>query len=204
VCGDPLPQPGICPTCSAFPPAYTALRSWCVYQGVAREAVHQLKYRRDIGLADALAVPLCELLASLDWSLDAIVPVPLSLSRRRQRGYNQSSFLARPLALAFGLPFRPALLVRIRETNPQVGLSAQGRRDNVAAAFQAAPTHGLRVLVVDDVITTGSTMNACAQALIAAGAAQVFGISFARAVLPDQLVPSDPIFDPGGTNDTQG
>ncbi len=192
-CGIPLPQPGLCSGCNQAPPAFTALRSWCAYRGPARNAIHQLKYKRDIGLADALADSLYPLLSGLGWPIDAVVSVPLSPARQRQRGYNQSSMLALPLSLAAGVPFRPSLLARTRETNSQVGLSAVDRRQNVAGAFTAGPVHALHILVVDDVITTGATMNACAQALFSSGAASVYGLSFARALLSDHQVQSDPI-----------
>ena len=193
VCGNPLPQPGLCKNCQTTPPTFTALRSWCKYEDPARKAIHQLKYQRDIGLADALAVSLVSMIDDLQWKPGVVVSVPISPARLRQRGYNQASLLALPVALAIGAPFRPSFLVRARETASQVGLSAADRRQNVSGAFRAGPVRSLNVLVVDDVITTGSTMNACAQALLAAGASAVYGISFARAVLPDHLVPSDPI-----------
>jgi predicted amidophosphoribosyltransferase len=101
--------------------------------------------------------------------------------------------LALPISLAAGVPFRPMLLARTRETNTQVGLSAVDRHQNVAGAFTARPVRAMDILVIDDVITTGSTMNACAQALLSAGASSVYGLSFARAILPDHQVQSDPI-----------
>ena len=188
VCGSPLPQAGICQTCQSDPPNYRSLRSFCAYSGPARKAVLKLKYARDIGLGEALARPLDLFLQSLAWPIDLVTCVPLSKGRIKDRGYNQSAMLARPLALAIQRPFVPLLLQKTREAPTQVGLSADARRKNVADAFSAGGHKGLagrKVLVIDDVTTTGSTMNACARALIQAGADSVYGLTFARAGLHD-------------------
>jgi ComF family protein len=109
----------------------------------------------------------------------------LSSKRLQQRGYNQASLLARPVALALPAPYRPGLLMRNRDTLSQVDLSAQERRKNVAGAFSQVGTkpRGASILVIDDVTTTGSTLNACAHALLDAGASAVYGLTLARAVL---------------------
>jgi ComF family protein len=184
----------ICQKCRNQPPAFKALRSYCAYQGPARKAIHRLKYQRDIGIAEALAVLLTNLVRDLAWPVDTITAVPLSPSRTKQRGYNQASLLAIPLALALQKPFDHRLLTRTRETDSQVGLSMIDRKQNVAGAFSASDKAAGKVIwVIDDVITTGATMNACAQALMKAGAIAVYGLSFARALLGDDHVPSDPI-----------
>jgi ComF family protein len=149
-----------------------------------------LKYERDIGLAEVLATPMAKLVSDLSWPVDLVTSVPLSPARIRQRGYNQASMLALPVALSLAKPFHPNLIKRSRETASQVGLSAVERKQNVSGAFAAKSTVGKVILVVDDVITTGSTMNACAQALRSAGATAVYGLSFARAVFSDQPVQS--------------
>jgi competence protein ComFC len=183
-CGIPLAGGGLCIQCQDQPPAVTAIRSWAVYQGPVREAIHHLKYSRHIGMGEILARHQIDTLAALPWRMDLVTCVPLSTQRKKQRGYNQSSMLARPVALALKIPYRPGLLERTRETISQVGLSASQRRLNVAGAFQseAGSLQGLSVLVIDDVTTTGSTLNACAQALKDAGAAAVYGLTVARAV----------------------
>ncbi len=191
-CGEPLEQPGLCEQCRRRPPAFKALRSWCAYRDPARQAIHRLKYRRDIGLAEALAAPLLGQVHALGWKIDVVTSVPLSPARLRQRGYNQASMLAYPVALSLGKPFRAGLLVRNRDTASQVGLSAAERERNVQGAFSARPVPGQSILVIDDVITTGSTMNACAQALQAAGATAVYGLSYARAIIADHSVPIHP------------
>jgi ComF family protein len=143
-----------------------------------------LKYRRDIALGDALAVHLCELAAAFDGQINLVLPVPLAPSRQRQRGYNQAALLAYPLALWLGLPYNRRALRRVRETTSQVGLSLNQRRENVSGAFQARPeaVAGRCVLLVDDVLTTGSTLDAAAQALKQAGASQVFALVVSRAL----------------------
>ncbi len=176
---------GSCPDCTAQRPAFTALRSWGVYGGPLRRAIHRLKYGRDLGLGEALSKHLIELYNLLQWNIDCVTPVPLSRRRQQERGYNQAGLLALPLARAVGAPYRPAALQRTRETRSQVRLGAQERRANVQGAFRAEPAlvSGKHVLVIDDVTTTGSTIHACAQALTLAGASAVFGMTLARSVL---------------------
>ncbi len=191
VCGLPISQAGVCGSCQATPPEYRGLRSVCAYNGPARSAVIRLKYSRDLGLGEALAHHLEELYNHLSWSIDLVTCVPLSRGRLKDRGYNQAAMLARPLALAIQRPFVPVLLRKTRESPTQVGLSASQRRKNVEGAFEAGDQRvfsGRKVLVIDDVTTTGSTMNACARALIQAGAAEVYGLTFARAGLHDPII----------------
>jgi ComF family protein len=177
----------LCQDCVAVPPAFTALRSTCIYRSGARKAVLRLKYGRDIGLGEALAAQMAAQISNLQWPVELVTCVPLSAGRRSQRGYNQAAALARPLALGMNLPFRPLLLRKKREVPSQVGLSFEERRLNVQDAFETGGSIqiGKNVLVVDDVTTTGSTMNACARALIDAGAQRVYGLTFARAGLSD-------------------
>ena len=145
--------------------------------------MHRLKYARDIALGEVLARPLLEMLNQLDWQIDLVTSVPVGVARRAERGYNQATLLAFPLALASGVPFRSQALFKARETRTQVGLTLAQRRENVHQAFQARPeiVVGRRVLVVDDVTTSGATIEACASALNAAGASQVYGLTLARA-----------------------
>jgi ComF family protein len=173
----------LCSTCQVEPPHFIAARAWAVFEGPVRQALHRLKYRRDLSLGEILSRPLVELLGDLNWTVDLVVPVPLGVARLHERGYNQATLLARPLALGYGLSFRPQALSRIRETRSQVGLSIAQRRENVSGAFQARTrwVSGRNVLVVDDVATSSATLDACARSLIAAGAAQVYGLTLARA-----------------------
>jgi len=155
-------------------------------EGSVRQAIHRLKYRRDLALADVLAAQLVALVQSLDWPVEMVVAVPLGKQRQRERGYNQAALLAFPLALGLGVPWARHALARVRETPSQVGLDAAARRRNVAGAFRAGPDSALQgatVLLVDDVMTTGATLDAAAQALLNGGAAQVYAVTVARAFL---------------------
>jgi ComF family protein len=160
------------------------MRSWTEFSGPVREALHRLKYKKDIGLGEALSQPILDWFVRLNWPIDIIVPVPLSPGRLRERGYNQVEYLARPLALGLGKAYKPKALSRIRETASQVGLNRLDRRNNVSGAFYSNSliVHGKVVLVVDDVATTGATLDSCAKALLNAGAIHVYAITAARAV----------------------
>ena len=184
ICGDSLRQneDGVCNRCRNQPVAFTAARSWADFSEPLQSAIHKLKYRQDRSLAEVLSQPLGSLLQKYQWQIELIVPVPLDSVRRRERGYNQAALLARPLSWISGIPYSNQSLSREKITKQQVGLSVSQRAENIAGAFKANPleTSGKKILVVDDVITTGSTINACAHALINAGADQVFGLALAR------------------------
>ncbi len=182
-CGQPQAREGLCPKCRRSAPHFQALRSWGLFEGPLRNALHRLKYRRDIALGEALARHLIEMLEGLAWEIDMVVPVPLGLARQAERGYNQAALLAKPLALGCNLDYNPGSLLKIRNTPSQVGLSFDQRWANVAGSFEAIPNQvaGKNLLVVDDVATSGATLNACAVALLAAGASQVYALTLARA-----------------------
>jgi len=143
-----------------------------------------MKYRRNIGLGEAFAIHMTDFIKSLGWSVDILIPVPLGRKRLKERGYNQVALVARPLAYAVGLDYGPSALWKQRETRSQVGLSVSQRRENVSGAYQADPRIVGRksVVVMDDVATTGSTILACADALLSAGAKEVYAITIARAL----------------------
>lgn len=184
LCGDKLFTPGniLCHRCTSQAGVCSAIRSWAVFAEPLQTAIHKLKYRQDRGLAGVLAQPLVDLLNRYHWQIDLIIPVPLDSERRKERGYNQAALLTKPVAWTTGMPFDDISLKRIRTTRPQVGLSIADRNKNMAGAFVAEGGNisGKKILLIDDVITTGSTINSCAQALIKAGADQVYGLTLAR------------------------
>ena len=137
-----------------------------------------------MGLGEALSKHLISLLQKYNWPIDIILAVPLSSERLKTRGYNQSALLALPVSLYCKIPFKSKAIWRTRDTMSQVGLSPSERRLNVAGAFQADPDvlNNKTVLIIDDVTTTGATINACAKALSDAGAEFVYGLTLASAV----------------------
>ncbi len=156
-----------------------------------REAVHALKYDG----VRVLAEPLGGLLGAA-WQrqpvvVDAVVPVPLHVQRVRQRGYNQAELLARAFCGALDLPYRPGILVRHRETRSQVGLSLAERQANVAGAFSCVTDAlgGQRVLLLDDVLTTGATLAACAAALREVDVREVYALTLTHAPEPPERQP---------------
>ena len=161
------------------------MRSWAVFDSPIQNALHTLKYRRNIaGLGDALAHHMADFVGSLRWPLEVVIPVPLSRKRLQERGYNQVALVARPLAYELGLTYAPNLLWKIRDTRSQVGLNMQERRENVSMAYQAHRSAVTRksILLMDDVSTTGSTISACTEALLLAGAQEVYVLTIARAL----------------------
>jgi len=183
-CGVPLLRPGECPSCRESHPPFKAIRSWAVFEGPIRNAIHALKYRRNILLGSALAPNLAGYLTKLGWHADVVIPVPLGKLRLKERGYNQVGLFARPLAAAQDWQYEPQALTRERETRSQVGLSPLERKENITGAFGADPLHvsGKNILLMDDVITTGATLAACADALAKAGARNIYGLTLARAM----------------------
>jgi ComF family protein len=188
-CAFSVPTSNAAFSCSRCQDRQSELSGLCAYgfhAGPLRQAIHELKYR-DLRV---LASPLGKLMAE-GWTrlrpqnedIDVIVPVPLHSSRLRQRGYNQAALLARELGTEIGRPVVEDALVRIRATAPQVNLSAKERQENVRDAFRAVNSSlgGERVLLVDDVCTTGSTLEAACRALRRANALSVWACTLARA-----------------------
>jgi len=189
LCGDPVAgavEHGfICYSCSANKPAFDAARSAARYDGVAGESLRQLKYEKALWLAPDMAELLhrCLLAEYPGRRFDFIVPVPLHHVRRRGRGYNQSAILAKELSRRMDCPVQPGMLRRIRPTATQTNLTAADRLSNVASAFQYGRREwlaGRRILLVDDVMTTGATVDACAKTLKKGGAESVHVVTVAR------------------------
>lgn len=176
----------LCGGCLTDPPPFAAARAALVHSGTTRELIHRFKYshkvmlRRPLGL---MAGPLLDGFVS-SFSADIVVPVPLHTKRLRQRGFNQAILLGEIFAQRWKLPLLRNNLRRIRWTEPQVNLTAAARAENVRGAFalaDAAAVAGKRVLLIDDVYTTGSTVKECARTLDKGGAAAVAVLTVARA-----------------------
>jgi ComF family protein len=181
-CGRPFRGTGPCPACRRGTFALGQVRAPFFFEGVVQKAVHGLKYSGRRVLAGPLGTLLVTYLRDLEWPAAAIVPVPLHRQRERARGYNQSALLARALAVQAGWPLLEGGLVRWRNTRPQVGLDGAARQENVRGAFrwEGREPPPERVLLLDDVYTTGATMEACAGALREAGTVDVRGLALAR------------------------
>ena len=185
----------ICAVCRLRPPHYVAARSAFVFEGPMRTAIHDFKYRRFFDDARRLAPLLAREIRGdptfQKQRFDFLVPVPLHRQRERARGFNQSVLLARALSEQCEIPALEAL-IRTQKTAPQVGLNAQQRRQNVRGAITVSPQtapetlRGARVLLVDDVFTTGATMDECAKILRRAQVAEVFALTLARQLAPDE------------------
>ena len=181
-------QPGrlimkLCPRCWERPVEIDGIRAPYRMEGGIREAVHALKYQNVRAVAPTLGELLALFIVESGLSVDVLVPVPLHPRRERIRGYNQSLLLARETGKVVGLPVEEKALRRLRPTPSQArSASQEERRANVEGAFAAetALVRDRKVLVIDDVCTTGATLEACAIALKQAGATSVWGLSLAR------------------------
>ena len=174
----------LCGNCRESPPCFDRARAAGVYAGTLRDAIHQLKYRGGLMFAKHLGQLLAEHGSRLLTvaALDLIVPVPLHPRRLRQRGYNQSLELARHVSASWGISVAPEWLVRNRETSRQTALSRQERSRNVRGAFAwTGPALGdKRVVLIDDVYTSGATANECAGVLKKSGAGTVEVLTLAH------------------------
>lgn len=171
----------------ANPPVFDRLRSVAIHDGIARSLVHGLKYRDRTDLAIMMAGWMVRASDGTVEACDAILPVPLHAYRLWGRRFNQSAELARAIARLSGKPYLATALIRTKRTARQVGLGAQARENNVRGAFavtEAGKTalFGKRVVLVDDVYTTGATVSAATRALKKAGAGDVTVLTFARAM----------------------
>ena len=176
--------PLLSPRAIAEPPVFGRARAVALYDGVARRLVHRLKYEDRLDLADLMARMMAASGRALIAESDCIVPMPLHRGRLWRRRFNQAALLGARIARRADRPFLPTTLLRVRATRSQVGLSRAARAENLSGAFRVPPHAGVRVrgrriLLIDDVITTGATGNAAARALLRAGAASVDLLAFA-------------------------
>jgi len=181
-CGTPLKQGNLCPSCISHPLSIDGIRSVLLFTGLVRQAIHEFKYRHIKAMAAPLGGFLADFLRTYPLPGDILVPVPLHPRRHRERGYNQAAMLAGELGRLSGLPVVADRLVRQRDTITQArAASALERRSNVHDAFSCRlELEGKRMLLIDDVCTTGATLDACASALRAAGSGPVWGLTVAR------------------------
>ncbi len=189
-CGTPVPDSQHCVSCALHPPDIDGIRSVFVFDGLVRKAIHELKYGRIKALAEPMAQLMADFASTNRIPAGRVVPVPLHPKRLRSRGYNQSTLLGRAMAKKTSLTMDENVLVRTRDTVSQARTgSAAERRLNVQGAFICpVPLQGDAILIVDDVCTTGATMEACAAALKCAGAGPVWGLTMARETLGAQAV----------------
>ncbi|MCX6024258.1 MAG: ComF family protein [Chloroflexi bacterium] len=188
-CGDELTLAddrivGVCRPCRMMPPTFlNGARSAYRFGGAIREALHALKYDGVSALAGPLGADLAEVLSYAPWRTDLLVPAPLHSQRQRERGYNQAEKLAQAASAITGAKVDARSLRRTRATVTQTALKDTERRANVRGAFAwtGPELEGRTVTLVDDVMTTGATLDACAAALRAAGAGAVYAVTVARA-----------------------
>ena len=185
-CGRPMIQSVLnCSGCQQRPLPLNQIRAAVVFGEPVDHLIHLMKYEGYFALAEPLAGLMLEAWPRWQTPVDLVLPIPLYARRERERGYNQSELLVRQLARQMGWATAPAALRRRRHTRPQVGLDADERRHNLHDAFvaQKEAVTGRHLLLVDDVCTTGATLVAAAEVLLAAGAASVSAYCLARATL---------------------
>ncbi|HET7479359.1 MAG TPA: ComF family protein [Rubrobacteraceae bacterium] len=179
-CGMPTAfETFVCDECKNADYGFESARAPLRYEGVGKEIVHALKYRGYTRVVERLMAPLMLGALEAHSGFDAVVPVPLHRSRLRRRGFNQAGLIARAIAAELEATLSDTLEV-VRRTRDQVELSGAGRRANVAGAFRARGRVSGRILLIDDVFTTGATMSECAGVLVKAGAEEVRALSLCR------------------------
>lgn len=185
LCYRPMQSSGVCPSCMHHPPDFDKFYCFAAYSGLMRNAIQRLKYGRDLGMGRLLAKYIAPDLLNLFGDIDMVIPMPLSSERIRARGYNQSEAITKHLVDLTGWKHAPKALRKIRNTESQVHLSVVERLANLDGAFQAENdlVRAKRVLLLDDVFTTGATMRQASKALKTAGAIRVVSVAVARTML---------------------
>jgi ComF family protein len=184
-CGRPQASGIVCPDCRRRQAEIDGIRSAFRFDEVIRKAIHELKYRNLKAISPCLAELLADYLSSNPLPGEALVCVPLHPRRLRERGYNQSSLLARELSRRIGLPVIEDCLIRVKQAQPQVrAVDVEERRRNVANAFvcRDEKISGKQIILIDDVCTSGATLESCAEALKNKGATSVWGLTLAREI----------------------
>jgi len=171
----------VCDACANVDFGFETAKAPLKYEGTGKEVVHALKYRGYRTVAERVMAPLMVGVLDGEIHFDAVVPVPLHRSRMRRRGFNQAALMAGAVANEINTPLSDRMEA-VRKTRDQVELTAQERKTNVSGAFRSRePMHG-RILLVDDVFTTGATTSECAETLLHAGASEVHALTFCRTV----------------------
>lgn len=185
-CGGVQMENGICMSCLYHPLHISGLRAAGMYQGALRSCIHALKYQGNTRLAEPLGLMLAQTYIAHALQADVLLPMPLHADRERERGYNQAQLLAEVCAKYVHIPVNTEIVLRHRATAAQVHLKAAERQQNVAGAFVCAQSFatgalvGRNIVIIDDVCTTGATLEACAAPLYAAGARAVWALVLAR------------------------
>lgn len=183
-CGVPLFEGNLCSSCKWSPGKIDGIRSLFLFEGAIRQAIYSFKYRNLKAIAPCLADLLWNYLEASPLPGEILLPVPLHPKRLRQRGYNQVALLSQELSKLCGLPVAEKSLLRLRDTASQTSLNPKERKTNTRGAFVCDDQrlYGKRVILIDDVCTTGATLEACAVALKDNGVASVWGLTLARDV----------------------
>lgn len=176
----------VCADCEGRTFHFMRARTALVFNETAQEMIHLLKYRGKRGVGRYLGRYLGEAVAREVWrgEIDILIPLPLYATRRRERGYNQSEVIAQSVAERLALPLRTDLVIRHRHTPSQTSLSTEQRRENVRGVFRVTRASAVAkqcIALVDDVFTTGATLDSCARTLLDAGADAVYALAVARA-----------------------
>ena len=184
-CGKPITAGKRCQLCRTSGFCFDVARACFIYSGPVAAGIKQLKYHQNLALSRYFGKEMAELYRGLCWESDLLIPVPLSKERKRERGFNQSEWIAHALGKEISVPVSETSLFKIRHTETQVHLSGDDRRKNLKGVFLAEPVlvRGKSLLLIDDVMTTGTTFNECAAALLEAGAREVRCLSIATADL---------------------
>ena len=179
ICAAFTESPGLCSHCAETLPLFTQARAAAPYGGKLRDSLLSFKYQENTWLRR----PLAALLAAAyeqhysGRAFSAVIPIPLASARLKERGYNQSALLAQTLAAELGINYQPGLLKRVLDTPPLANFNGEQRRFLLKQAFAAGAAEGQRVLLIDDIYTSGATLNTCTEVLLQAGAQAVYGLT---------------------------
>ncbi len=198
-CGRPFPSDELhsidpnfrCGDCRIRPPELDGARALLYFDGPVRDAIHLFKYAGYWRMGRALVRRLRSQVQRLSWEFDSILPIPLDFLRLRMRGFNQAVVLAREISKLEGVPLHLDLIVRTKRVRPQVGLKGKERLRNIRGSFSVAKresVEGKKILLVDDVLTTGATANECARVLKKQGAGSVRLLALAGTYTPPDIL----------------